>query len=410
MKYIILLLLLFTKNVYAKSINLDDVKEYEDVNYIEITSLNNINKIYTLTSLEEVMIKNITLEDISFLNSLQKLKKVNIYYSKVNIKKLNNKSIKELNIISSYVIDNDFTSINNLNIEKLDLEGSYIKSISSLSNTMSIKELNLSSVTNLKSLDPIIKLPNLKILDVGGVEELIDDNIFTYIKNNNITGNNYNESNYMYLNGTKYNEKLHEIIDSLNLSNLSDIEKIRAITLYVTDNLIYEDACNTELGCKSEISFNRVAKSLSGYGVCYHYALLTNKLLNLAGFDSYIVTGYTTSGLGHAWINLYLDEKWYAIDPTWIDNYSINLREQLRNTGTCKYFMTPLVENSSFYKDHLEDVLPMNIVELKENDEKEENNEIIYKNNKVYETFYLLAIVSIGGFILYLAYKKIKFT
>ena len=100
MKYIILLLLLFTKNVYAKSINLDDVKEYEDVNYIEITSLNNINKIYTLTSLEEVMIKNITLEDISFLNSLQKLKKVNIYYSKVNIKKLNNKSIKELNIIS----------------------------------------------------------------------------------------------------------------------------------------------------------------------------------------------------------------------------------------------------------------------------------------------------------------------
>lgn len=51
---------------------------YNNIVYVEITDLNNISK---FENLKEVYIKNINIEDISFLNSLTKLEKVSIYYN-----------------------------------------------------------------------------------------------------------------------------------------------------------------------------------------------------------------------------------------------------------------------------------------------------------------------------------------
>lgn len=403
-KILLVILLLFVTNVYADNINLNDIKDnYNNITYVEITDLNNIDNISNLVNLKEVYIKNVNIEDISFLNSLTKLEKVSIYYSKVDLTKINNPSIKELDIISSYVVNDDFTHLANSNLKVLDLEGSYITSIYTLRNVISLEELSLSSITNLRSLEPVTLLPNLKVLNFGGSEDLVNDKVLNYIRKNNIVGTNYDESQYMYLDGEELNKRLDEIIESLNLDNLSTIEKIREITLYVVDNLDYDDNCGVNNKCEySDINFNSLLKSLSGSGVCYHYALLTNELLNRVGIKSYLVSGYTLKGLGHEWLNIYIDGKWYGLDPTWIEFEGRSTK--LRNTGNCAYFMVELTKNNSFYIEHLEDVLPSNIVDA----ERVIIDDVTVVENSIdiYEIIFIVFIIIFTIFITILIYKK----
>ena len=406
---IITIILLTTINVKALTTNLDSVKDnYEKYTYIEVTTLNNIETLQNLVNLKEILIKNVSIEDISFINNLNNLNKVSIYYSKINLKNLNNNNIKELDIISSYIINDDLSSINNTFVTKLDLEGTYIKDISTIKNNKTIRELSLTSISNLKSLEPVLSLPNLKILNLGGSEDLITEEVFNYIRSKNIIGSNYRETEYMYLHGEKYCNELDKIMDSLELDNLSILDKIKKITLYVTDFIEYDDCENNNCSYK-EISFNRVAKSLSGKGVCYHYALLLNKLLNRIGIDSYLVSGFTTKGIGHEWVNIYLDNVWYAIDPTWIDFN--NRSTKLRNTGKTDYYMIKLTDNCNYYKDHIADVLPLKIVDI---DKKiiEEPSEIAEKK-ETENTLLMMILVIISVIIViiistYFLIEKLK--
>ena len=284
-KILFIIILLFCINVKAENINLNDIKDnFEYITYVEITDLENIDNIKKLVNLKEIYIKNVNVEDISFINDLTKLEKISIYYSKVDLSKINRTSLKELDIIRSYVVNDDFSRLAYSNLKKLDLEGSYVTSIYTLKNAISLEELSLSSISNLRSLDVITYLPKLKILNINGSEDLVNDTVLDYIKKNNIIGDNYDETKYMYLNGEEITKELDKIITDLKLDKLSDREKIKKITLYVVNNLNYDDDCGINGKCEyNDINFNSLLKSLSGNGICYHYAILTNELLNRVG-------------------------------------------------------------------------------------------------------------------------------
>lgn len=404
-KILLLILLLFTIKVYSLEVNIDNINDnYELYTYIEITSLDNIDKINNLVNLKEIYIKNVNIEDISFINNLKKLEKITIYYSRVDLSKINNPNIIEMNIISSYVVNDNFSYLANSNLKILDLEGSYITSIYTLKDVISLEEVNLSSISNLRSMEPITNLPKLKKLNFSSNEDLINNKVLEFIRKNNITGTNYDESKYMYLNGEEITNKLDEIINNLELDNLSDIEKIRKITLFVVDNIEYDDECGVNGNCKyDDINFNSLLKSLSGKGVCYHYAILTNKLLNKVGIKSYLVSGYTKAGLGHEWLNIYLDDKWYGLDPTWIKFEGRS--NTLRNTKTCRYFMVELKENNYFYTEHIEDVLPSNIVDV---NRIIVDNTFLESNKNIYEYIFVALILIIPIWIIIVINKKLK--
>jgi hypothetical protein len=64
-------------------------------------------------------------------------------------------------------------------------------------------------------------------------------------------------------------------------------------------------------------------------GVCQHYAALFNALLKRAGYESYLVEGYTRQGTrddkdGHVWNAVKLKGKWWFFDPTWASGYVNN--------------------------------------------------------------------------------------
>lgn len=394
-KILIIFLLLFCINVKADEVNIDKIdSNYEDYMYIEVTSNDNLDKLSKFVNAKEILFKNVNITDTSVLNNMGILDKVTIYYSKVDLKKFSNKHVTNLDIISSYVINSDFSSLQDLNIKKLNLGGSYIENISTLKNTSSIETLNLSFISNLKSLDVITKLPNLRKLDIVGSEDLVNDKVLNYIKEKSITGTNYDRDKYDYL---KVDYDLDGIIESLNLDGLSDMEKITKITQYVVKNIEYDDDCNTSKGCHNkEFSFNAIKKSLSKMGICYHFAILNNELLNRVGIKSYLVSGYTKKGLGHEWLNVYLDGKWYSIDPTFIKTY-IGDESRFLQTGKSMFFMAEITDNDSFLKDHVIDVYAKDVVNVFEVAKDVSLDTVIYDNsNDDYDLIFDIALISLS--------------
>ena len=397
MKKILIILLLFI------NINICYAESIEEVQYKEISTKEELNDIDTFINLKEIQIRNVDIDDISILNRLSRLEKISIFYSKVDLSNINIPNLKELNIVNSYVVNDDFSNLASSNLKKLDLEGSYVTSIYSIKNIISLEELSLDSISNLRSLDVITYLPNLKILNFNGSEDLINSKVFNYIQEKNIIGKNYDSSKYKYLNGEEYSKKLDNIITSLKLDGLSTIEKIRKITIYAAEHIEYDVECGEENNCSEEFEFNSVAKSLSGKGICYEYALLTNKLLNRVGVKSYLVSGFTTKGLGHEWINIYLDGKWYGLDPTWIDSYS-GVLNTLKRTGKSNFFMIDLESTPTFNKVHLADVLPSKIVDPNAVIKDNINN----VSNDDYYRIFIVCIAILCVFILGIIYTRIN--
>ena len=129
-------LLSLTTIVKSESVNIDDLVKSninnEEVLYLEITSSDNIDKLSQYKNVKKILIKNLNILDISFINNLDKLEELTIYYSKVNLDNFNNSNLKKLEIFSSFIIKDNLSPLKNSKIEYLDLEGSYIRSIETI--------------------------------------------------------------------------------------------------------------------------------------------------------------------------------------------------------------------------------------------------------------------------------------
>ena len=146
-------LLSLTTIVKSESVNIDDLVKSninnEEVLYLEITSSDNIDKLSQYKNVKKILIKNLNILDISFINNLDKLEELTIYYSKVNLDNFNNSNLKKLEIFSSFIIKDNLSPLKNSKIEYLDLEGSYIRSIETIKYLNNLKELHLSNISNL---------------------------------------------------------------------------------------------------------------------------------------------------------------------------------------------------------------------------------------------------------------------
>ncbi len=106
--------------------------------------------------------------------------------------------------------------------------------------------------------------------------------------------------------------KITEIMASLNLAGKSDYEKIYAIHNYVIRVTEYDDS----------LTKSSAYDALQGSVMCNGYALLFYRLCAEAGITAAMIPGQAGEGRdadAHAWNSVYLDGKWYFVDPTWDD-------------------------------------------------------------------------------------------
>lgn len=109
----------------------------------------------------------------------------------------------------------------------------------------------------------------------------------------------------------------------------SELEKFRAIWIWITDNIAY-DVDGYFSG--SITSYDAQTAFSKRVGVCSGYASLFKQMADIAGLECQVITGYakgynysyeitTLPADNHAWISLKINGKWYLADPTWGAGY-----------------------------------------------------------------------------------------
>jgi hypothetical protein len=154
----------------------------------------------------------------------------------------------------------------------------------------------------------------------------------------------------------------------------TDIEKSRAIFIWIANNIINDDALYLKNKRKRTLlkddpvklaEWNQEVKERTidillrkKKTVCTGYAYLMAKMCKHAGIRSHIINGYSRTGgsedeelrtPNHSWNAIFINKKWYLCDPTWasgIFNPNTNLFEFEYKKG---YF---LADPRLFVKNH----------------------------------------------------------
>lgn len=179
----------------------------------------------------------------------------------------------------------------------------FINDLSSLPDICpNLKYLYISNCSSLTSLDFVYELPNLESFKIYG-SAYVNEDLVTYLDSNNITHN-------IGANELKLAHKVDNIVDSIITDDMSDMDKIKAITNYLIDNYEYDEYYTNESNFKpleSMLNYKR--------GVCAGYAYLANVLLRKANVNSYEVINDV-----HAWNLIEEDDKYYYLDITNLDS------------------------------------------------------------------------------------------
>lgn len=201
-------------------------------------------------------------------------------------------------------IVNDCISLLPSTVEDLNLDFCFfITNLDLLPETCpNLTKLSLCGNGGLTDLGFIYKLSNLKELIISDSAYVTED-LLNYTKEKGII-TNINEED---VNNTK---KVDNIVESIIEPNMTDREKIQAVCSYVIHNLEYDMDLSIESNEKPLECFLDKNK-----GVCASYAYVTNTLLNKAGVESFEVTGS-----GHGWNIVRVDDKYYYVDTTNMDD------------------------------------------------------------------------------------------
>ena len=263
----------------------------------------------TFTSLSNYFIKNSYLYDqYNNLVTFEKETKP-IYMINCNVNnnflancKLNESKIKQLSLeITS--IEDGFISYLPSTIKSLSLNKSnYITNLNDLPKVCpNIEYLYLNNMPMLSDLSFIYEMPRLKEVYIAESAYITED-ILKYLNDNDIKTN----ISYQDVINSK---KTDEIVQRIIKPNMTDTEKINAISSYVIDNLEYDAAMLYE----SNMSPLSLALN-ENKGVCSSYAYLTNVLLNKANINSINLINDE-----HSWNLLEIDDEYYYLDTTNID-------------------------------------------------------------------------------------------
>lgn len=136
------------------------------------------------------------------------------------------------------------------------------------------------------------------------------------------------------------------LVDYLIEPAQTDLEKVRVIYRWITDNIAYDtDAFFS--GQYGDTSPEGVLSS--GKSICSGYSGLYKNLLDLAGVTSVEISGYakgygytegkTYSRTNHAWNAVNIEGEWYFIDTTWASG-AVNGRDYIKRLEEF-WFLTP---------------------------------------------------------------------
>lgn len=344
-----------------------------------LTLIDNAINTYSLGKLNTLKIDGSCCGDLSFFRYCDNLKTL-------IINNFNYLSLEDRENISKY-LDLDELYVN-VPIEYMLKNPTYRLDLSGLEN---IGNIYLNSYVYSYQYD----ISNLILYNVG--KDCYDSgriNIFDKCMNSDL------------LNRIKeWDNKFNDMVIKLSLDEeCNDCDKIMEVVYFVNDYLSYDDEVKEYLINNSK---DKEVEELIHYyneyllsplfkdnreGVCTNYAALTNVLCYKIGLESYYISGYyvdeSGNDRGHAWNLVNVNDKYYIVDNTALDNSityivfsSMERQSDKRNSWYDSVLSLILFDVNevvdSYYKDYYndtDDILNGSYVVYKEND-------IVYFNN-----------------------------
>ncbi len=174
---------------------------------------------------------------------------------------------------------------------------------------------------------------------------------------------------------SKY-ENIEEVSSEIVHSNMSEVEKTKAIFNWVTHNIKYDckrrnksqklNRKNSKLKKKGKKK-RKTLESLQpievvnrAKGICSDYSILFDKLCSVNGIKSEIISGYARNErkkigrpfrANHAWNRVYLNGEVYYVDATWSSGYSVDDCKKFYHQPDTSYM---LVNTNRFRFDHFQ--------------------------------------------------------
>ena len=244
--------------------------------------------------------------NLSFLDNYPSLKTL---FISGNVSFNNHKvsTLKELTLSTGKNIDLSlFPNIEKLTIYNPCGEDSLYDSVNNLKN---IDTLNI-TITGLSNID--IKRFNVNNIIIKGnlydvaINISCEDINFLRSKGINIT---YSDEDKL----KSIDDYLNNVLLSLDLNNLNDNEIIDKVLLYVINHLDYSGDMNIDYYYKEGLLYGAINNDKH---ICGNYASFMQALLKRINKESYIISSedYT-----HAFNMVKIDNKYYFVDPTWLD-------------------------------------------------------------------------------------------
>lgn len=146
----------------------------------------------------------------------------------------------------------------------------------------------------------------------------------------------------------QYDDDLYVLTKTLVSQYSQDIYKVRAIFIWLTENMKYDykffnsgkeiegPSCEDVLDCSlitkewENKYLKRILKKKKA--VCDGYSRVFKRMCDIAGVESEMVSGYARTeswqigssfNVNHAWNAVRLDSAWYFLDATWAAGYCI---------------------------------------------------------------------------------------
>ena len=163
----------------------------------------------------------------------------------------------------------------------------------------------------------------------------------------------------------------------LTTSYNTELEKVRSIFNWITDNISYntmrlqlcyktsQEYDNAEADYDADTVFKSLDERVARitlkrrYAFCDGYARLFKCLCDFAGIKSVVITGYARTNMGssqfacnHKWNAVMIDSNWYLLDVTWASGYLNFAGDNFIKDYNAGYFLTP---PKYFIQDHYPD-------------------------------------------------------
>lgn len=107
------------------------------------------------------------------------------------------------------------------------------------------------------------------------------------------------------------NEQITSVLPTLYTEAATEFDQVKAIHDYVVKTMRYSDqTVGSQYSTHTLLTENK--------GVCQAYALLMDKMLEQAGFETMYMKG-TAGNDTHAWNLVNIEGEWFHVDATWND-------------------------------------------------------------------------------------------